>query len=280
MSFEAFIVYCSPAGSTRRVAGVIKDQLTELGLTPTELDLADRAGWAECRAAFERAGRRGVLFLGSPVYGNAAVGPVIKFIDSLPASGSGWAVPFATWGGAFSGLALWQMGRALLEKGINLAGAVKVMAVHSLMWTDPNPVGAGRPNEDDDRIVREMVKRVAAKFDQAEVAPISLNDLDYHPREAGQEAKLKLAQPKKQVEKPVDAEKCTGCGICVDNCPTGSITLDPAPIFDDQCIGCCNCARLCPEGAIDSGRPLDKVAQFVRDRSAKNNETPQTAMFV
>lgn len=280
MGLETFIAYCSPAGSTRRVAGVIKDQLTELGLTPTELDLADRAGWAGFRTAFDRAGRQGLLFLGSPVYGDAAVGPVIKFIDSLPASGSGWAVPFITWGGAFSGLALWQMGRAMLEKGISLAGGVKVMAVHSMMWTDPDPVGAGRPNRDDDLIVREMVRLVAAKFDSAEVAALSLNDLDYHPLEAGQEAKLKLAEPKRQVEKPVDADKCTGCGICVENCPTGSVALDPTPVFDDQCIGCCNCVRLCPEGAIDPGRPLDKVAQFIRDRAANHKETPQTAMFV
>ncbi len=51
----------------------------------------------------------------------------------------------------------------------------------------------------------------------------------------------------------VEASSCTGCGICVDECPMDAIFLDSqdlAAIHDDICIGCGVCSHFCPTGAI------------------------------
>jgi NAD-dependent dihydropyrimidine dehydrogenase PreA subunit len=50
----------------------------------------------------------------------------------------------------------------------------------------------------------------------------------------------------------VDAEKCTGCGICVELCPRDAIDLQNgvAHILVENCINCRLCIRKCPEGAI------------------------------
>ena len=55
-------------------------------------------------------------------------------------------------------------------------------------------------------------------------------------------------------------DKCTECGICLDNCPTETIALDETTehrarfrrleIIPDKCIGCSLCKRACPVGAI------------------------------
>ncbi len=46
-------------------------------------------------------------------------------------------------------------------------------------------------------------------------------------------------------------EKCTGCGICMRNCPAGAIEIkDTARINYSRCIGCMSCQELCPFGAI------------------------------
>lgn len=53
----------------------------------------------------------------------------------------------------------------------------------------------------------------------------------------------------------IDLEKCTGCGVCVDNCLAD---LDVLTILDgkagvkdaDECIECGTCIEFCDEKAI------------------------------
>jgi len=51
------------------------------------------------------------------------------------------------------------------------------------------------------------------------------------------------------------SEKCTGCGLCVDDCLFKAITMTPegdvAQVLADKCMGCGLCAIGCPEGAIE-----------------------------
>ncbi|MFH1787989.1 MAG: 4Fe-4S binding protein [Candidatus Altiarchaeota archaeon] len=52
----------------------------------------------------------------------------------------------------------------------------------------------------------------------------------------------------------IDEEKCTGCGLCVPNCPEGAIQIIDGKarlISDLFCDGLGACMGHCPEGAID-----------------------------
>nr|WP_320016651.1 4Fe-4S binding protein [uncultured Desulfobacter sp.] len=61
----------------------------------------------------------------------------------------------------------------------------------------------------------------------------------------------------------IKKESCTGCGICVDECPAGAICLeeDIAVINNDKCIRCGICHDVCPEDAArhDGERIPDEV---------------------
>jgi ferredoxin len=56
----------------------------------------------------------------------------------------------------------------------------------------------------------------------------------------------------------VDIANCTGCGACVEVCPTGAIRLVAgqagryAQVNQRECRGCEVCVEACPEGAIVS----------------------------
>lgn len=50
----------------------------------------------------------------------------------------------------------------------------------------------------------------------------------------------------------VNPEECTGCGICVDECPATAIELknEKAKVDEDECTDCGTCVDSCPNSAI------------------------------
>ena len=50
----------------------------------------------------------------------------------------------------------------------------------------------------------------------------------------------------------IDAEKCTGCESCVEECPSEAISMvnDKAVVDADACIDCEVCVDTCPVEAI------------------------------
>lgn len=53
----------------------------------------------------------------------------------------------------------------------------------------------------------------------------------------------------------LDAARCTGCGLCVADCPAEIISLIDnkaaiPPESADDCIGCQHCLAICPEAAV------------------------------
>ena len=61
----------------------------------------------------------------------------------------------------------------------------------------------------------------------------------------------------------VKQEMCTGCSICVDECPVGAMSIDggKASINEENCIRCARCHDVCPEKAVrhDSERVPEEI---------------------
>jgi uncharacterized Fe-S center protein len=62
----------------------------------------------------------------------------------------------------------------------------------------------------------------------------------------------------------VDEERCTDCGICVEECPVGAISSenDTAIIHMDQCIRCGTCHDVCPQEAVR--HDSEKIPELVQ----------------
>jgi ferredoxin len=61
----------------------------------------------------------------------------------------------------------------------------------------------------------------------------------------------------------IDQDACTGCGTCVERCPTEAVRLNADGVAERDeasCFGCGICARFCPEGVISLKEGLRKVS--------------------
>lgn len=50
----------------------------------------------------------------------------------------------------------------------------------------------------------------------------------------------------------VNAEKCNGCGECVENCPQDILEVvdGKCEVVGDDCMGCESCVEVCETGAV------------------------------
>ena len=67
----------------------------------------------------------------------------------------------------------------------------------------------------------------------------------------------------------IKQDMCTGCSICVNECPVGAIELTAdgfAEIDEAECIRCGRCHDVCPQEAVrhDSERIPQEVAENLR----------------
>jgi ferredoxin len=83
----------------------------------------------------------------------------------------------------------------------------------------------------------------------------------------------------------VNEDMCVGCGVCIDDCPVGAITLEKnqkAVINEDECIRCGRCHDVCPREAVrhDSERiPREVEANIEKTQSLLRNSKKWPALL-
>jgi len=275
------VAYFSPGGSTRHVAYKITEILTGLGRRAETLDLGSGNHRMKLNTPdHDLCG--GCLWIGSPTYALHAVPPVSNFISELPKKDGYYAVPFITYGGVTSGIALYEMGKQLSEKGFTILGAAKVLAVHSLMWLCKNPLGEGHPNDEDDDMVRDLVTAVHEKImNPRNMTSLLPEKLNYQPMKVQERARKRTVEVAKKSRPPivVNKEACTQCGECEEICPTQNISLDPHPYFGDKCVACLNCVRYCEPQAL-TNELLKVIDTEIRKRALEYAEPGGSEIFV
>ena len=74
----------------------------------------------------------------------------------------------------------------------------------------------------------------------------------------------------------VNQELCTGCGMCVEACPSNAISLiaGTALIDQEKCSSCQICTQVCPTGALQFSNML--TPEILKPLPAMNALSPRT----
>ncbi|MCL2459709.1 MAG: EFR1 family ferrodoxin [Desulfobulbus sp.] len=274
------IAFFSPAGSTRCIANAIHNRLIQKKFDPLLVDLGkkDQSSSENFTSPLKTPC---CLWIGSPVYCDHAVSLVHAFIEQLPVPASRChAVPFVTWGGVTSGLALLEMAQQLLEKGYIPVGAAKVLSAHSSMWSVAQPLAAGHPDQDDLAQIHVLVDQIVANLERPQALFLALDRLDYLSPALRADAASKSLAAAKAAMTPLTAneEICLQCGACAEGCPVAAITLNPFPVIDrTTCVLCLQCVRNCPQQAFPFKG--EQLAARIAGMAAQSDEDKATRIF-
>lgn len=219
---SVFSIFFSPTGGTARVMDILAE---ELG-ADKKIDLMkekDCSGYHFTEAD--------TCLIGVPSYGGRVPGTVLERLRQMKADASD-AVLVVVYGNRAYDDTLLELKNEMAECGFRIKAAVAAVAEHSIM----RQFGAGRPDAEDDRELREFAGRIrsASCNSQDLLIPGNQPYREYHGVPF----------------KPKAGRECSACGRCVAQCPVEAISPDqPSGVDEAKCISCMHCIAICPKHA-------------------------------
>lgn len=77
--------------------------------------------------------------------------------------------------------------------------------------------------------------------------------------------------------KPSADESCTLCGICVDTCPAGALSMGADLVRDNaRCISCAACVNVCPvQAQAFRGPEYEAYGKTFQEKFGKVRKEPE-----
>lgn len=294
---KAAIIVFSPSGNTLKVAKMLEKNLLEKDIGVQIVNVTRTKGLFRYRTfghyLKQHVKDHDILCVGSPVYAHHLHYNVQDLIKSLPPPGNGWgrlAIPFITYGGINSGVALQEAGNLLIKTGrISIAG-MKINSQHSLTKLPQITVkvNEGMPGDEIGHLIEELSNKILNGEEYVDVS----KEFCYQKLKVRIKAKLlfreKLWQNHLYPKQVIDYDKCIHCGRCSVNCPVQRIEMiDKKPTISEgspSCIHCGSCVSQCPNNAITFDTNWNRWNQLLSKAAAghgplPSNEEPKSAVY-
>ncbi|MBI9047217.1 MAG: 4Fe-4S binding protein [Anaerolineaceae bacterium] len=254
------LVYFSPTQTTKRVLEGMVTGIENIDIIHIDLTLPV--------SIFEEITftSHDLVIFGSPVYaGRIPKDSAVRFKqikgDQTP------AVFVGVYGNRAFEDAVLELKNLMEDQGfVGVAGAAFI-GEHSYATPEMN-IANGRPDDEDLKIACEFGENTISRLlgcTAIEALPALVVPGNFPHRDP--------MQPNDSSPE-TNSDLCTLCGICVDVCPTGAITMKDRIQTDGiKCILCCACTRKCPTSARElQTEQVLKFRTFLVNQHSKRKE--------
>lgn len=207
-----------------------------------------------------------LVVIGVPVYSGRVAAPAVKRLEQIRGSNTPVVLVVLYGNREYEDALLELKEIALKSSFIPVAGAAFI-GEHSFSSSQAE-IAAGRPDSVDLDSALSFGKSIMDKITQAPDLTV------FAGLQVPGNTPFKDGMGPIPVTPEVDSEVCTSCGLCVESCPTGAITIDDEVIIDvDQCIFCCACIKICPEQAVAiTAPPMLEKQKALHEKCAARKE--------
>jgi len=228
-----------------------------------------------------------VLFIGSPIYNGHLQYHVKDLIRALPVPDGLWgkySVPFVTWGGVQTGVALYEAVSLLMKSGRKSIAGMEINGEHQMTRDHARVINQGLPGDEAMPLINELAGMVMNAMQQK---PDDLVDIAEQVRPGITERiNARITANERFFQRVVfpdpifDSEICTGCGSCVRACPVQRLTLADGKSVAKAgsapaCIHCYECVRWCEQRAMT----CIKLSKFEGFFEKKRQLTPLNTIY-
>ncbi|MBP1744615.1 MAG: 4Fe-4S ferredoxin iron-sulfur binding domain protein [Firmicutes bacterium] len=258
-------MYFSATGTTEKVVTEIASEIAGTASGCGEVRLIDFTHPDRRKEAVSFSGEDIVIF-GVPVIAGRVPNVLLKYLRSINAGGA-VAAAVVVYGNRNYDDALAELTDILEADGFRVAAGAAFIGEHSFSKV----LAKGRPDEKD--------IAAAADFARSLFRKIASGERIATPAVKGERPYRSYYMPRDREGNPVDIRKvtpktsssCTGCGICAEACPMGSIDLGDTSVLKGICIKCCACVKKCPVQAksFDDEKYLNHKNELEAEFSAR-----------
>jgi len=288
------IIVFSPSGNTLTTAKLFEQSFLKRNAQVQLINFTRRKEIADqtsiAKYLNDTVNPHDVLCIGGPVYAGHLQENVKNIIKALPLPDEKWGsmvVPFISYGGVHSSVALKEAGILLRKRNRKNISGVKIAASHSLTKKFEFSINESKPGEEEIQIIEALADRVVEtvgkEFEEIKDVSNSFSYISFGENLLYNIFSEKMFHKIMFGKREFKYNKCTGCGVCAKRCPMQIIEMrDKKPEINEngpaECCYCAECYNKCKFGAISWD--LSKSKKYLSHMNSKGKfECQQSALY-